>query len=81
MINLDKHTIFPKCPKCFFSNKISLKQVRINASVICRGCKCNIRLEDHFNSTMKSLRSFRRSMQSLENELAKLGTLTLNINI
>ena len=69
MINLDKQEIEFQCPTCNFYSKIWLKQARLRDVVICRGCKYNIRLDDQMNETRKAIRSFKRTMNKLEQTL------------
>lgn len=69
MINLDKLGVELDCPKCDFQNTITIKQVRINDVIICRGCKRNIKLEDYMRTTQKVVRSVNRSLRELEQQL------------
>ena len=79
MINLGKSNIDFQCPSCGFSNKATIKQVRINDLIICRGCKRNIRLVDHFNTTKKALLSFNRALRELEEQIKKMGDITIKL--
>jgi len=79
MIDIDRQRIDIRCPSCHFLNKVTLKQIRLRDAVICRGCKANIRLEDHFNTTEKAVRSFRRAMGQFEEQLAQIGTITIRL--
>ena len=69
MIELDRHEIEFPCPQCDFYNKIWLKQACLRDTIICRGCKSNIRLDDQMNETRKAIRSIRRTMNELEKTL------------
>jgi phage FluMu protein Com len=79
MLDLAKHAVNIKCPSCSFLNRVTLKQVKANNVSICRGCKKNIRLTDHFYTVRKALRSFSRSIKEFEEELSKLGNITIKI--
>lgn len=73
MINFDKHEIEIQCPECSFYNPIWLKQARLRDTIICRGCKSNIHLDDQMNETRKAIRSIRRAMNELEETLNGLS--------
>ena len=77
--NLGKHEIDFQCPSCGFSNKATIKQVRINDLIICRGCKRNIRLVDHFDTTKKALRTFNKALREFEEQIIKLGDITIKL--
>lgn len=79
MINLGKHKIGFQCPSCGFSNKATIKQVRINDLLICRGCKRNIRMVDHFDTTKKALRSFNRAIREFEEQIKRMGDITIKL--
>jgi hypothetical protein len=79
MIDLDKMGFDVDCSKCGFSNSIKIKQVRLMDAVICRGCKSTIKLEDHMNETRKAVRSFRNAIRELDNQLRKIGNITINL--
>lgn len=76
MIDLDKHTVEVPCPDCGFYNPIYLRQARLRDVVICRGCKCNIQLDDHMNECRKAIQRFKQAMDTLRNSLKGM-----NINI
>jgi hypothetical protein len=79
MIDLSKHKVDLICPSCKFINPVTLKQVKIRDVIICRGCKSNIQLQDHLNSVRKSLKSFRREMDSLMKAFDGIGSITINL--
>lgn len=79
MINLGKRKIGFQCPSCGFSNKATIKQVRIDDLIICRGCKRNIRMVDHFDTTKKALRSFNRAIRKFEEQIKKMGDITIKL--
>ena len=77
MFDLDKVKIDINCPKCDFMNSITFNQVRVRDVIICRGCKANIQLEDHMNTVKKSVREIRRALRELEEQMSKIGKITL----
>ena len=79
MINIGKQKIGFQCPSCGFSNKATIKQVRINDTLICRGCKRNIRMVDHFDTTKKALRRFNKAIRGLEEQIKKMGEVTIKL--
>lgn len=64
-----KYELDVKCPNCGFFNPIYLRQVQLRDVIICRGCKGNIRLDDHMNQTKKIIRELRRAVGDLERTL------------
>ncbi len=79
MFDLNKHKVEITCPICRFLNPVTLKQVKICSIIICRGCKSNIQLQDHFNTVKKALKSMNRELEALEKTLGELGNITINI--
>ncbi len=79
MFNLDKYRVDITCPKCKFLNKVSLKQVRISDVVICRGCKTNIKLEDHQHSVLKANREVHRAFNAIFDGLSKIGIIKIKL--
>lgn len=71
--DLDHFTVEGECPRCGFHNPLFFKQARLRDVLICRGCKANIQLDDRMNSCRKAVRSFRRQMQQLEEQLGSLS--------
>jgi cell fate (sporulation/competence/biofilm development) regulator YlbF (YheA/YmcA/DUF963 family) len=41
--------------------------------IICRGCKRNIRLNDHMNEVRKAERQLRKAFEDLEDTLSDFG--------
>lgn len=65
MPDFDKQTIDFKCPECGFYNKATLKQVRLQDVIICRGCKKNIHLQDKNKSVSKMVHNLNQTMKNL----------------
>jgi hypothetical protein len=63
---------FP-CPKCRFSNPFWIRQARLRDVIICRGCKCNIQLDDQMNSVRVAERNVRRAMDDLASSLESMS--------
>jgi phage FluMu protein Com len=57
-----------KCPRCKFFNSILIKQIWLKDSVICRGCKCTLRLDDY----MGELKKAENTIGKLMNEINKI---------
>ncbi len=52
----DRADLEAPCPKCGFFNSFYFRQARLQDVIICRGCKCNIRLVDHMNQCRNASR-------------------------
>jgi len=72
-LNLDNIEIEFKCPKCGFSNKVTLKQVRLGQVVICSGCHANIKLIDKDASTQRAIEEIEKSVEDLEKTIEKIN--------
>jgi hypothetical protein len=77
-INLDRNRIYIKCPRCNFWARPFLRQVRHRETIVCGGCKANLRLEDHLGSFRKAQRKVNKALENLK---AQLGNLTINIKL
>lgn len=73
MFDVDRKSIEFLCPRCYFYNSAFLRQVRSRNVIICRGCKSNLRLDDHMNEYRKAKRQLRRAFRDLELALSKLS--------
>jgi len=65
-IDIDGVEVEVECPQCRFVNPVWIKQIRLRDVVICRGCKCNLRLEDQMNTFRKARESVHRQMRELQ---------------
>ena len=72
-LDLGKIEVEVECPRCSFYVPIWVKQAKLGDIVICRGCKANIRLDDHMNSVRKAVRSVQRAMDDLRKTLSTFG--------
>lgn len=73
MFNLDRVSLDVPCPECRFENTIFYRQARLRDVLICRGCKANIRLDDHMNQCRKARQQVNRALQDLESTVASLN--------
>lgn len=71
------HIEFP-CPNCGFYNRATLGQVMTRDVLICRGCKSNVRLEDHMNSARASVSRANKALERLAETMKNLS-FTLRI--
>jgi hypothetical protein len=76
--NLDRKRIYIRCPRCNFFARPFLRQVRHRETIICSGCKANIRLDDWLGSYRKAERQVRQALNALK---AQLGSMTLNLKL
>lgn len=73
MFDLGKTKISINCPSCEFVNKVTLDDVSKGKEIICKGCLNIIKLVDKDNSTKKSVKSVKKSIDNLSNTLKKLS--------
>jgi peptide subunit release factor 1 (eRF1) len=72
-LGLDDVEIDFKCPKCGFSNKATLKQVRLGETIICSGCHENIKLIDKEASTQRAVDEIEKSFEDLEKTIEDIN--------
>ena len=77
-INLDRERIYIHCSRCNFWARPFLRQIRHRETIVCGGCKSNIRLDDHLGSFRKAQRQVNKALEDLE---AQLGNMTINIKL
>ena len=68
-INLGRHRIVIKCPRCKFPARIFFRQVKHRDVLVCGGCKANIQLVDYLGSYRKAERKVRRAIDELTTSL------------
>jgi hypothetical protein len=71
--DIDSHEVDIECPRCHFSNPIWIKQARLRDTIICRGCKSNIRLDDGMNTVRKARNQFLRQMKEIQSQIDKIN--------
>jgi hypothetical protein len=79
MIDVDNLDLEGACPRCGFVYQFTLKQVWLRDVVICRGCKCNLQLDDHLNTARKARTAIRQAFGELEKSLNSLRTIRLRL--
>jgi len=62
---LDKQTIEIDCAECGFYNYPTVKQIRLNDVLICRGCKINLQLVDHMGGLTRTVKAIDKAISSL----------------
>jgi hypothetical protein len=77
-INLDRERIYIHCPRCHFWARPFLRQIRHRETIVCGGCKANLRLDDHLGSFRKAQKQLNRALEDLE---AQLKDITINIRL
>jgi len=77
MINISAVEMELDCPRCKFKNPFTIKQAEQRVLIICRGCHCNIRLDDSVNTVRNAMRSIDRAMRDLHDTLKSIGTITI----
>lgn len=73
-MDLDPIEIDMECPRCSFYNTASIRQIRLNDVLICRGCKANLQLLDYMASVTTARQRIMRAVRDLQESL---GTITL----
>lgn len=76
MVELDRAKFNIPCPRCRFENSIVYRQARLRDVIICRGCKVNIRLDDHMNECRKTRQQITQALAELEQALASFNKTT-----
>jgi len=69
-LNLDRGRIYIHCPRCHFWSRPFLRQIRHRDTIICGGCKLNIRLDNHLGSFRKAQREVNRALEALRGRSA-----------
>ena len=77
-INLDRKRVYIRCPRCNFWARPFLRQIRHRETIVCAGCKANLRLDDHLGSFRNAQRQVNRALEDLK---AQLGTVNINIRL
>jgi transcription elongation factor Elf1 len=72
-LNLDNVELEFQCPKCGFSNRVTLKQVRLGEIIICSGCHESIKLVDKDASTQRAVNDIEKSFEGLEKTIEEIN--------
>jgi hypothetical protein len=73
MLDFDSAELEFSCPRCDFSNPITLGEARLGVPVICRGCKNTIVPDDALGDLENACRSISESVRKLKEEFERLG--------
>jgi hypothetical protein len=79
MFDLDKLEIEIPCPRCGFYEPVTIKQVRLDDVVICRGCKSNLRLVDQMHQVANARGQLAAALRELADAFSKPINLTLRL--
>lgn len=66
-ISFDKDEIEVDCPFCELETYVTFGEIMRNDFAICRGCHCNIILEDYLGDVKKSLKKIEKLINNLWN--------------
>ncbi len=80
MFDLDLQDLEIRCPECRFFEEVRFREVRMRNVYICRGCKLNLRLDDHMNEFRKARKQFTKIIDDLQSELSSLN-IKINIRL
>jgi len=75
-LNIDSFEVEIECPHCVFFNPIRIKQARLRETIICRGCKNNIRLDDSMNTVRKARRRLLGQFNQLKRQLDRINRIS-----
>jgi len=81
MLDLDNVSIQVQCPRCEFYNSFFMKQARLQDVIICRGCHCNIFLNDQIGECQKVIRRVEKALWELEEQIKNTFPITINIKL
>jgi hypothetical protein len=74
---LEWQTFEVECAYCKFYNNIFIRDVRMGFSLICRGCKTNIVIEDYWSSYKHACERIDNMLQEALDSLQKALTITI----
>lgn len=63
--DFSRHELEVECPLCDLHNWTTFGQVQRRDFLICRGCNCNIFLEDHLGSVQRSIKGIEKALRQL----------------
>jgi hypothetical protein len=69
MFDLDNLTITFSCSDCHFTNSVTVRQVRLEMRIICRGCKKNLCLADSNATFGRGRKRFHEEIAALSREI------------
>lgn len=71
--DIDSMEVEIQCPLCSFYNPIWIKQARLRDTIICRGCKANIMLDDNMNTVRKARNIALKEIRKFISELNRFN--------
>jgi transcription initiation factor IIE alpha subunit len=71
-INLDQERVYIACPRCQFPARPFLRQIRYGETVVCGGCKGNLRLVDHMGTFRQAQTKVTRAIEDLARQLSSI---------
>lgn len=63
--DLSRHWLSVSCPQCRLEARVQFRDVEFKRSIVCRGCKSNLKLFDAWDS-------FRKTRLQLERQILKI---------
>lgn len=69
MLNFDKLVVPIECPRCKFPNLASMREIRFGLSILCRGCKIELRLQPVNGGAAKAKRALENFQTSLSTKI------------
>jgi peptide subunit release factor 1 (eRF1) len=79
VLDFDKLTVTFDCPKCGFPNEATTREFGDGTTIICRGCKEDIRLGDKDGSVKKAKKDLDQVFDELEQAVGK--TIKINLTL
>ncbi|MDD4333415.1 MAG: hypothetical protein PHT51_04870 [Patescibacteria group bacterium] len=73
MFDISQQKIDFDCPDCGAKNTITLEQAQNQETIVCVGCKKEIKLTDKDGSVNKSVSDINKAAKELENTIKKFG--------
>ena len=73
MFDLSQEKIDFNCPDCGRGNRVTLKQVADQATIICVGCRERIYLKDSGGSARKTINETNKAFKDLDSALKKFS--------
>lgn len=73
MFDLSQEKVDFNCPDCGRGNRVTLKQVADQATIICVGCQERINLKDKGGSARKTIDDTNKAFKDLDSALKKFN--------
>jgi Zn finger protein HypA/HybF involved in hydrogenase expression len=72
MFDIRKSMVEIPCSECNYKNKVSLEDIAKEKTIICGGCKKQIKLTDGEKSTKKIIKSVKNNISNLDNTIKRI---------